>query len=404
MRIATNQFYHLNTTNLLRLQSDTNGTLQHLSSGKKIHTAADDPVASIVLENLKQQNQQISQYKANINLANNRLSQQEGRLGEYENLIMNSRDLIVQGNDGALSDENKGALAQDLRETREAILALANNQDESGNFLFGGYQTNTKPFIEDANGNVSYQGDSGRREALVADGVSVPVNEAGDRIFMAVPNASGDYRADYANATMSGEWFVESAKVVNPGAHTPGNFSVEFVDDGAGNVNVQVLDDATPPNTLLPSQPFDATVPLSFNGMEVQLSGQPEIGDAVTLSGQSEVDIFSTLKDVIDMLETPAGLVGNKAQAQYAQALADMGETMTHASVVRAESGNHLKSLDTFKAQHDNLELVAASAQSTLEDLDYAKAITDFEKQSMAMNALSQTFGKVSGLSLFNYI
>ncbi|MBY6186068.1 flagellar hook-associated protein FlgL [Marinobacter hydrocarbonoclasticus] len=404
MRIATNQFYHLNTTNLLRLQSDANRTLGHLSSGKKIHTAADDPVASIVLENLKQQGQQINQYKANINLANNRLSQQEGRLAEYETLTMNARDLLMQANDGALSDENKKALALDLKETREAILALANNQDESGNFLFGGYQTGAKPFAVDANGAVVYQGDSGRREAVVADGVSVPVNDTGDRVFMSIPNGSGDYRADYANATMTGEWFVEQANITNPAAHTPANFTIQFVDDGAGNVNVEVWDDATPPTNPVPSQPFDASVPLSFNGMEVQLSGTPEIGDSVTIGEQPEVDIFSSLQDAITMLETPAGLVGEREQAQYAQIIADVGSTLTHASVIRAETGNYLKSLDTYQTQHENLELVAASAQSNLEDLDYAKAITEFEKQSMAMNALSQTFGKVSGLTLFNYI
>ncbi|MBY5992939.1 flagellar hook-associated protein FlgL [Ferrimonas balearica] len=402
MRVATNQFYNLNTSNLLRIQSDANTTLAHLSSGKRVHTAGDDPVASIVLENLKQQGQQLSQYMANINLANNRLSQQESRIGEYETLLMNSRDLIVQGNDGALSDENKGAIAQDLTETRDAILALANNQDESGNFLFAGFQTQSKPFIEDPNGVVSYQGDNGVREAVVADGVTVPVNESGERIFMSIPNASGDYRADYANAVMSDQWFVEQANVTNPAVHVQDNFQIQFLDDGFGNVNVEVTDSGGA--VVLPSQPFDVTVPLNFNGMEVQLSGNPQIGDSVTLGPQTEVDIFSTLQEAIDMLNTPSGLVGDREQAQYAQALADAGQAITHASVIRAESGNHLKSLETYQEQHENLELVAASAQSSLEDLDYAKAITEFEKQSLAMNSLSQTFGKLSGLTLFNYI
>ena len=44
------------------------------------------------------------------------------------------------------------------------------------------------------------------------------------------------------------------------------------------------------------------------------------------------------------------------------------------------------------------------SALSLLEDLDYASAITEFEKQQLALNAVSSVFSKVGSVSLFDYI
>ncbi|SHI09137.1 flagellar hook-associated protein FlgL [Ferrimonas marina] len=403
MRVSTNQFYNLNTQNITGLQSNTNKILQEISSGKRVNTAKDDPVGAIMIENLRQQNVQLNQYKSNITLANNRLTQLESRLGEYENQLLSTRDKLLQGNDGALGASDRSALALDIREEMEAIIALANNQDEGGNYLFAGFQTDTVPFVKDANGDVVYMGDDGRRRATIADGVSVPVSENGQRLFMASPNASGDYRADYSNAIMSGEqFFVESAKIIDPATHVPGPFEIQFLDDGAGNVDVQVVDGGGA--VLLPPQPFDASQPLQFNGMEVAMTGEPSIGDRVGLDQQSEVDIFSIMNRAAEMLEDPAGLGDPVVQAEYAQLIADITETQIHASVVRAETGNYLRSLDTFEDQHLSMELVTSSAQSTLEDLDYAKAITEFEKQSLALNTVTQTFGKVNNLTLFNYI
>ena len=41
---------------------------------------------------------------------------------------------------------------------------------------------------------------------------------------------------------------------------------------------------------------------------------------------------------------------------------------------------------------------------SEIEDLDYAKAVTQMNKDMMAMQAAMGSFSKISGLSLFEYI
>ena len=41
---------------------------------------------------------------------------------------------------------------------------------------------------------------------------------------------------------------------------------------------------------------------------------------------------------------------------------------------------------------------------SRLQDLDYSKALSDFARQQLALEASQKSFLQVSGLSLFNYL
>ncbi|MEY4029244.1 MAG: Flagellar hook-associated protein 3, partial [Bacteroidota bacterium] len=52
--------------------------------------------------------------------------------------------------------------------------------------------------------------------------------------------------------------------------------------------------------------------------------------------------------------------------------------------------------------QNKKLELI--QWLSSIEDLDYTKAITKMNQQMMSLEAAQSSFAKISQLSLFNYI
>lgn len=70
----------------------------------------------------------------------------------------------------------------------------------------------------------------------------------------------------------------------------------------------------------------------------------------------------------------------------------------------RSQIGARQNTLDAVKDGNKDFELFAKKSISDLEDLDYAEAISRFETQMMSLQASQQAFGRVSGLSLFNYI
>ena len=399
MRISTTQMFNQNISSILKQQSSAAGVLEQLSSGKKVNTSADDPVAANGIDNLNQQNALVDQYMRNIDYATHRLSLAETKLGAAEEMSMSMRDQILNAVNGSLSQSERQMIADEMRDTLEELLNIANTKDETGNYLFAGFKTDTLPFEIDASGEYLYAGDAGKRDAAVANGVVVATNIPGDQAFV-FPNALGDYSVNYL-AGQTGEFEVESAKITNPATHVEQDYSFSFIDNGAGGVNLEVRDASNALVTTVNN--FDAANPVSFNGIEVKLSGTPKAGDSLTLTPEPEINLLNNFADAIALLETedvntPAG------KAQLAQLLNNTDSGLNQISIARGETGNSLKSFDSYASRHEEEKLANTSALSLLEDLDYASAITEFEKQQLALNAVSSVFGRVSNLSLFDYL
>ena len=71
---------------------------------------------------------------------------------------------------------------------------------------------------------------------------------------------------------------------------------------------------------------------------------------------------------------------------------------------MRASGGARLQELDTLDSEGADRGLQYASRLSSLQDLDYAKAITELTQQQVTLQAAQQSFVKIANLSLFDYI
>ncbi|BCV40154.1 flagellar hook-associated protein FlgL [Shewanella algae] len=401
MRISTSQMYQQNLNSILQKQTDTNRILEQLSSGKKVNTAGDDPVAAIGIDNLYQQNALVQQYLKNVDYSKNHLSMAESKLGSAETLVTSIREQMLRAVNGTLAPSERQMIADELRGSLDELLSIANTQDESGNYLFSGYSTDNQPFAFDGSGNMVYSGDSGVRDALVAQGVAMGTNIPGDSAFMKVPNGLGDYGVNYL-ASQTGDFRVLSAKIDNPAAHVADTYTFNFTDNGAGGVDLEVLDSGG--TAVANVANFDASNPVSFNGIEVKLDGTPAGGDSFTMEPDAEVPIFDTIQQAIDLLEDPNRVNTPEGKAELAQLLNNVDSGLNQLSVARGVAGNNLKSLESYSSNHTEEELVNKSALSLLEDLDYASAITEFQKQQLALNAVSNVFSRVGSVSLFDFI
>ncbi len=400
MRISTAQMFNQTTTNVMKSQSATSKIMEQLATGKKVSTAGDDPVAAIGIDNLKQQGAVVDQFIKNIDYASNRLAVSESKIGNAENVVESMREQMLRSVNGTLSDADRQTIADEMRGSLEELLSIANSKDESGNSLFGGFKTNSESFAFDNNGKVVYSGDSGIRDSVVASGVTVGSNIPGDSVFMNAANAIGDYSVNYSS-TQQGSFSVESAKITDPTLPVAGNYTFDFVDNGAGGLDVNVTDSA---GTVTTIPNFDATQPLTVDGIELQLKGTPEVGDTFELAPEQNSNIFDTLNSAIALLEDGGKLNSPQGQAEMAQLLNNVSSGQEQMATSRSVAGNSLKSLENYTSTHKEEQLVNQSALSLLEDLDYAEAITEFEKQQMSLNAVSSVFSKVGSMSLFDYL
>ncbi|QSX32733.1 flagellar hook-associated protein FlgL [Shewanella avicenniae] len=403
MRISTAQLYNQSISSINKHQSSSNALMDQISSGKRVNTAGDDPVASIGIDNLSQQNTLIDQYLKNIDYATNHLALAESQLGDADTLTMSIRDNMLAALNGSYSESERQSLADEMQHGLDALLALANYRDGDGHYLFSGTLTEQQPFAFDNSGNIVYSGNDDTRQALVAAGVAIATNLPGDTAFMAAPNAMGDFSVNYS-ANQTGDFVVSAAEISDSAAYAAapvGDYTISFTDDGAGGLNYQVSQGGAP---LAAPAAFDPTNSIIFNGISMSFDGEPANGDSLTITEQANTNIFDTIQQAINLftsgndLQTPAG------QSELAQLLNNFDSSVEQMRDARSVAGNALNSLDRITDNHQNLKLANSSALSTLEDLDFAEAISEFEKQQVALNASSQLFGRLSSFNLFDYI
>ncbi len=105
--------------------------------------------------------------------------------------------------------------------------------------------------------------------------------------------------------------------------------------------------------------------------------------------------MFNAVYDFVTDLE---------ANSISASTLDRMDSSLDSVMDTRASIGARMNIVDSQRNANESFNLVLKENRSSLEDLDYAEAISRFEQQMLALQASQQTFVKMEGLSLFNYL
>ena len=87
MRISTLQAFNNGVQGLQRNYANAIRTQEQISTGNRILTPADDPVASVRLLQLEQQQNVLTQYNDNLTAAKNSLNQEEVTLNSVNTVL-----------------------------------------------------------------------------------------------------------------------------------------------------------------------------------------------------------------------------------------------------------------------------------------------------------------------------
>ncbi|WP_121628057.1 flagellin N-terminal helical domain-containing protein [Poseidonibacter antarcticus] len=93
----------------------------------------------------------------------------DSAISEIKKLYEVIKTELIKANTDTTSDEGKKAIALNIEGMKDNILTLANTQIED-EYLFAGSDSSVKPFSEDTNGDISYNGDNSARKIAVDDG------------------------------------------------------------------------------------------------------------------------------------------------------------------------------------------------------------------------------------------
>ena len=398
MRVSTQTLFDTGSRAIQDQQAGLFKTQQQIATGRKILTPADDPAAAARVLEESQSLAVTQQHAVNRQAAKTALGLEEGVLDGVSNALQNARTLAVQAGNPALADADRAAIATELRGIRDEILGLANSTDGNGQYLFSGYQGGTRPFTQTA-ASVAFQGDEGQRLAQVGPSRRLAVNDSGAEVFSRLPTGNGTLAAGAAAANTGtgviGPLTVTDAAAADLLAPVSITFTspTEFTVTGSG---------AGLPATLS----YVAGQAVSFNGWSVGLDGAPAAGDTFTVAPAAPQSVFKTLDDFIARLETPVTSPGKSAHLSNALngVLNNLDQGLNRVLTVQSSVGARLKELDSLAGTGENLVLQHQQALAGLHDLDYAEAISRFTQQQINLQAAQQSFSRLAGLSLFNFL
>ena len=132
------------------------------------------------------------------------------------------------------------------------------------------------------------------------------------------------------------------------------------------------------------------------------LSGNDVFVNVVDSNGVSTgQSMFQSVQDMITFLNTPGGSAGSPA---YTDALKNISASIDNVLRNQATVGARQSSLESMSNTAEDRKVQYAQQLSAIEDLDYAKAITEISQKKLQLEATQATFAKTAQLSLFSYI
>lgn len=396
MRISTQAFFERSAAGMSSLQQELFTTQQKIAAGRKFLAPSGDPVAASRALGVSQSIAQSSEYASTRDRTRQTLSLEDSALQHGADILQHVKSLIVQAGNGTLTDADRGSIAKSLQADFSQLLGVANSDDGNGQYLFAGYRSETIPFQQQPPaGNVQYQGDTGQRLMQVDVARQMAATDDGRSVFQSVQgNATPVTTAGAAN----GGTGVFSNVSVNDGK----SYTVTF--GAAGSYSIVASDGSTSP----PLGPFTAGDTLGFGGLSMKLDGTPAAGDVftVTQAPAASPDVFSAISDVVKALSAPVATAVDQSRLANALSTANVRVTNSHDNLVtvRASVGSRLGELDALGASADSRNVVDQKYLSGLQDLDYASAISEFAQRQTNLQATQQTFARLQGIALFNYL
>jgi flagellar hook-associated protein 3 FlgL len=297
MRISTSENQRLGINAILEQQAKLSQTQLKLSSGKRILTPSEDPVAAARLVDLNHVIEQTKQFQDNIGTAKHRLSLEEVSIRSAVNIFHRLKELAVQGLNDINTLSDRGAIATEFDELNDQLLSIANTKNANGEYVFSGYLTQTQPFVKTAGvpNTYVYQGDSNQRSIQIGPSRQVTDGDPGEAVF-------GTMGTD--NVFESIENFSQGLKTNNP------------------------------------------------------------LGSFLT-------ELDAALEKIV---------------------------------TVEASVGARRLAIDRQEGLNADFILDMESVISETEDLDYASAISEFNIQTVSLQAAQQAYARVQNLSLFNFL
>ncbi|TMO69471.1 flagellar hook-associated protein FlgL [Pseudoalteromonas aurantia] len=402
MRLSNNLMHKTNLNSILNNQQEVNKAQQQVNTQKRVLTASDDPSATARALLYSDRIQTNEQYSKSLTMLDSRLKTQESVLINIKESITRSHVLTIQAGNGALSNVDRESISEEITAIKETVLDLMNAKTEDGRYIFSGYQDNTQTYsFNSTTDEYTYNGDQGQHKIKVAEGVEIKSSDNGFDVFENVPKRLDIDRTTLTPGTAS-VYITEQGQFDN--FHTAQYNASPSAPANANTITVNFTSattyDVLQGGVALKSGTYSGDV-ANIDGLEVKPNGAASL--SFDLEKPQKENVLNTLYKLETALNDPS-----LSQDDYEQVLADSLVGLTNAknlvSQTQSGLGGRSNTAQRIVDANADLDINNKAAKATLVELDMAEAITELTKHETALQASQATFGRLTNLSLLEYI
>lgn len=417
MRLSNNLMYQSGISKILENQTDVSNAQERVNTGQKYLTASEAPAAISQGMSYTDKIQANEQYIKSINQLGGRLNTEESVLHSINFSIQEAQELALQAGNGAYTQTELEGLAIELEGIQQTILNLTSTRSEDGKYIFSGYQDGTQPYkFDSVTQRYTYEGDQGQHKMTVTDGISIKSSDNGFDIFekadarlnitsnIGVVSGSVTNGSVYVDKQGVFDQFHKDNYNSDPNAGATINTYNVVITAGVSPVGSALYEIQRDGVSLVPAITGQVTdEPIEFAGMKIEFEGTAPGQLDFTLEKPGKENVLNTLQSLI------TGLNAGKLEGEdYQQLLADAVVQLQNASeqVVFTEAtlGARMNALENITDSNLVFNIQNESNRSDLIEVDMAAAISELTKQETSLQASQATFGRLSSLSLFDYI
>jgi flagellar hook-associated protein 3 FlgL len=277
-----------------QVQANLQQLTDQLSSGVKISSLSQDPVASGENVLLLNQIQQDDSFTQSTNLVTGQLQTADSTLGSVVSELTQAISLATQANNGTENASNVKSISSQISGILNEVQALANTTYQ-GQYIFSGGQTSTSPFTTTSTTSpavTTYNGDTDINYLVAPNGQKIQLNVPGSQIFLgsgsnSVFGALNALVADYSSGT------VDTAKAASDTAAL--NTALGFVSQQRITIDNSINQVTAAGDAVTSSQAQSTTA--QTNLMQADVA---KVSTALSLSEVQQ----TALEDVIAQLES----------------------------------------------------------------------------------------------------
>ena len=149
--INTNTAATITANALTKNERAMSQTMERLSTGQRINSAADDAAGLAISSRMTSQINGLNMAVRNTNDAISMVQTADGALVEVTNMLQRMRELAVQGSTGTLSATDNDALDTEFHALRQEINRVALNTEHNGSAVFASAAASATSFQVGAN-------------------------------------------------------------------------------------------------------------------------------------------------------------------------------------------------------------------------------------------------------------